>query len=393
MVLVAGLMALLCTAAAAQAPTSAALRARAFELAYNLDYPEALAAFDAALARDPNDSAAHRGRATAIWLHIIFRRGSVTVDQYLGGMTSRDDVRLEKPPPDEAAAFAHHASRALQLAERRLAANPNDVSALYDLGAAVGLQASYAATVDGRVAGAFRAARRAYDAHERVLALDPARREAGLIVGTYRYVVSTLALPMRWMAYLVGFGGDKSRGLELIEAAANAEDESQADAKFALMLLYNRERRYDEALTVIRDLMRRFPRNRLLWLEAGSTAIRARQYSEGERLLTEGIDRLPSDKRPRGHGEEALWFHKRGVARVSLRRIAEARADLTQAGALPARDWVKARIQLELGKLADLAGKRADAQSAYETAARLARSGNDPGTRTAAERLLRDPYR
>ena len=54
-------------------------------------------------------------------------------------------------------------NRALELAERRLAANPRDAGALYDLGAAVGLQASYAATVEGRVGGAFRAARRAYD--------------------------------------------------------------------------------------------------------------------------------------------------------------------------------------------------------------------------------------
>ena len=369
-----------------------ALNARAFEHTYNLDYHEALAAFDAALARNPDDSATHRGRATAIWLHIIFSRGSVTVDQYLGGMTNRD-VRLEKPAPEDAAAFATHASRALQLAERRLQAHPDDVDALYDLGAAVGLQASYAATVEGRIGGAFRAARRAYDAHERVLALDPRRPEAGLIVGTYRYVVSTLAMPMRWMAYLVGFGGDKSRGLQLIEAAASADNQSQVDAKFALMLLYNRERRYDEALGVIRELMRRFPRNRVLWLEAGATAIRARQFSEAERLLTEGINRLPSDKRPRAHGEEALWFYKRGLARVSLRRLEEAKADLTQAHSLPARDWVRARIQLEFGKLADLTGKRADARSAYEIAARLAQTGNDPATRREAERLRSTPFR
>ena len=94
------------------------------------------------------------------------------------------------------------------------------MNALYDVGAAVGLQASYAATVEGRVGGAFRAARRAYDTHERVLALDPSRKDAGLTVGTYRYVVATLSLPARWVAYLVGFGGDKSKGLHMIEEAA-----------------------------------------------------------------------------------------------------------------------------------------------------------------------------
>lgn len=374
------------------APASAAaLRARAFDYAYNLDYAEASDLFAKALAADPNDSATHRGRAAITWLHIIFRRGSITVDQYLGGMTRRD-VRIEPPAPADAELFARHANLALQLAERRLAANPRDVDALYDLGAAVGLLASYGATVDGRIAGSFRSARRAFDAHEQVLRLDPSRKDAGLIVGTYRYIVSTLSLPARWMAYVVGFGGDGSRGLQLVEEAARYRG-GDADAKFALLLLYNREGRYVDALNVARDLMQRYPRNRTLRLEAGSTAIRARQYHEGEQLLTEGIARLPGDHRPRAFGEESMWFYKRGLARVALRKTAEAREDLEYALSLPSREWVKARIHLELGKLADLAGRRAEAQTEYETSRRLATEGNDPATRREAERWRNAAYR
>ena len=131
------------------------------------------------------------------------------------------------------------------------------------------------------------------------------------------------------------------------------------------MLLYNREGRFDEALAVIRDLMTRLPRNRVLRLEAGATAIRARQYSEADRLLTAGIDGLPADPRPKAFGEEAMWFYKRGLARLALRRLEPARADLTRASSLPMREWVKARVQLEFGKLADLEARRADARAAY----------------------------
>lgn len=376
----------------AQAQTAAQLRSHAFAQAYNLDYPEALASFDKALALDPNDSATHRALATATWLHIIFRRGSITVDQYLGG-ASRSDLKLEKPPAADADAFRRHVTRALELAERRLTANPRDVSAFYDIGAAVGLQASYAATVDGRVGGAFRAARRAYDTHERVMALDPSRKDAGLIVGTYRYLVATLSLPARWVAYLAGFGGDKSKGLHMIEEAARYPGDAQVDAKFALMLLYNREARYDEALAVIRDLMALFPRNRVLRLEAGATAIRARQYSEADRLLTAGIDALPADPRPRAFGEEAMWVYKRGMARLALRRLDPARADLTRASGLPMREWVNARVQLEVGKLADLEARRADARAAYGEAIRLGEAGNDPETAEQARRWMKTAYR
>jgi tetratricopeptide (TPR) repeat protein len=372
--------------------TPAQLRSQAFRQMYNLDYADALASFDKALALDPNDSATHRARATAVWLHIIFRRGSVTVDQYLGG-ASRSDLKLAKPPAADAETFHRHASEALRLAERRLAANAHDVSALYDVGAAVGLQASYAATVEGRIGGAFGAARRAYDSHEKVMTLDPSRKDAGLIVGTYRYVVATLSLPARWMAYIAGFGGDKSKGLKFVEEASTYPGDVQVDAKFALMLLYNREGRYLDALAIIRTLMAEFPRNRVLRLEAGATAIRARHYTEADRLLSDGIDGLPSDGRPRAFGEEALWFYKRGMARLALRRLDPARADLGRALGLPMRDWVKARVQLEIGKLADLESRRADATAAYKLAVRLGNSGNDPETSQEAERWLKQPYR
>jgi hypothetical protein len=45
-----------------------------------------------------------------------------------------------------------------------------------------------------------------------VLSLDPSRKDAGLVVGTYRYVVSTLSLPVRMVAYVAGFGGGRDRG-------------------------------------------------------------------------------------------------------------------------------------------------------------------------------------
>src|SRR5688500_6915511 len=175
---------------------SARLRSRAFELAYNLDYDQATREMEAAVRADPNDPAAERGLAVIAWLLISFTRGAVTVDDYLGSI-SRQNVAMREPPPDLAARFARHSARALQLAEAQVNARPRDAAALYELGAIVGLQASYVATVEGRILGAFRAARRAYDAHEQVLEIDPSRKDAGLIVGTYRYIVSAMSLPVR----------------------------------------------------------------------------------------------------------------------------------------------------------------------------------------------------
>jgi tetratricopeptide (TPR) repeat protein len=323
---------------------------------------------------------------------ISFSRGAVLVDDYLGSI-SRQNVAMRQPPPDLAARFQRHITRALQLAETQAGRRPRDVDALYQLGATVGLQASYVATVEGRILGAFRAARRAYDAHEDVLELDASRRDAGLVVGTYRYIVSAMSLPVRMMAYVAGFGGGKDEGLQLIERAARGGGEASADARFALVLLYNREQRYSDALRTLSELQRAYPRNRVLWLEAGATALRAGRAADAERQLVAGRQMLDADKRPRMFGEDALWLQKHGAALVALDRRAEAEALLKRVLGLDARKWVTGRAHAELGKLADLRGDRTTARSHFEQAASLAGQDNDELGEAAARRWIGARYR
>jgi hypothetical protein len=362
---------------AAAAQSSRELRERASDLVYNLDHDDAIRLLRQAVAADPNDSANYRALASAVWLLILFQKGAVTVDHYLGSFT-RTSVEMKNPPPELDAEFKRTVAKAIELAEKRVAAAPRDPQAQFDLGTAVGLQASYIASVEGRLMAGFRAARRSYDVQEQVLALDPKRREAGLIVGTYRYLVSTLSLPMRLMAYVAGFGGGKEKGLHLIEETAAVAGENRTDAEFALVLLYNRERRYDDAMRVLGNLRKRYPRNRLVLLEAGATATRAGKAAEADALLTDGLAMLARDSRAKIPGEEALWHYKRGAARVLLRRDADALADLRQAQAAGAAAWVQGRAHLEMARLAAQQGDRPTAQREAAQAASICRQGNDP---------------
>lgn len=367
---------------------SAALRAKASALLYNLDHAAALEAFRQAVAADPQDAAGYRGLATSLWLSITFTRGNMTVDDYLGRVT-KPNGPVTPPPPDTVAAYHAAIDKAITIARQRIAANANDADAHYQLGAAVGLRASYTATVDGSVVGAFRAAREAYDEHERVLALEPRRKDAGLIVGTYRYIVAALALPLRWMAYVAGFGGGKEKGLAMIEDASRFGGDNQTDARFALILIYNREKRYDEALAQLALLREQYPQNRLVWVESGSTSLRAGRPADAERFLNEGLARFAGDTRARMFGEQALWRYKRGAARAALGRTADADADLRAALGVEGRKWVYGRAHLELGKLALKAGSRAAARQELRQAAALAESDNDPGTADEARRLMK----
>jgi tetratricopeptide (TPR) repeat protein len=367
---------------------SAPVRRQAFELAYNLDHEAAVAMLRKATLDHPGDAAAHRALASVLWLNLLFSRGAVTVDHYLGSF-SRTQVELSKPPADLDAEFRRHVARAMELAEARARTVPRDAQAHYDLGAAVGLQASHIATVEGKMFAGFKAARRAYDEHEKVLELDASRQDAGLVVGTYRYVVSTLSLPLRMMAYVVGFGGGRERGIAALQQAAASPGEARTDALFALVLIFNRERRYDDALGTLSQLRRLYPRNRLVVLEEGATALRAGRPALADAVLTQGLAQLAREQRPKMPGEEALWKYKRGAARLALNRLDDARADLTAASGADAQDWVRGRAHAELARLAIRAGDRASARDLALRAETFCQTGSDPACVNDARTLMR----
>jgi hypothetical protein len=375
---------------AAQTPLSTLIE-QAFRSAYSLDEQEAFDAARKAVALAPNESASHRTLASILWLDILYKRGAVASDNYMSGSIT-DQVTLPKPPADLDAEFRKEIARTLELAEARLKREPKNVQAHYDIGAAYALQASYIATVEGRVMGALRLAKRAYDAQEYVLANDARRIEAGLVAGTYRYLVASLSMPVRWIAYVAGFGGGKERGIALVEQATRAP-EVHTDAKVALILIYNRERRYNDALRLSRELQQEFPKNRLFVLEEGASALRAGKAGEADAALTRGLAAFDRDSRVKIPGERAIWLHKRGQARIVLRRLPEAAADLDLALRSQPIDWTRGRVQLELGRIADLQGRRPDALSAYRQARALCTTNKDTVCSGEADRLLSRPYR
>jgi hypothetical protein len=241
--------------------TGVATLRSAMAAAYNLDHDEALALARRATALDPDNPKVHRGLAAILWMHILFNRGAVTIDHYMGSI-SKSNVTLPKPDPAVAAEFKRAITRAAELASARLEKNPRDVQAKYDAGVAYGLQASYTASVEGSVTSAFGPAKRAYNTLDEVLEREPTRASAGVVVGTYRYVVSTLNPAMRMVAFVAGMGSGKEKGIALLEAARR-DPESRVDASAVLMLIYSREGRHAEVVRIAHGLGTDFPRNRL----------------------------------------------------------------------------------------------------------------------------------
>jgi tetratricopeptide (TPR) repeat protein len=291
-------------------------------------------------------------------------------------------------PADE---FKGALTEAIRLAERSLKHDAGDIGARFDAGAAYGLQASYMAALENGYTGAFRYARRAFETQSEVLDRDASYAAAGLIAGNYRYMIASQMVVVRFFAFFAGFSGDKDRGIALLEAASH-DPMTRVEAKTALMQIYSREGRYNEALRLTRELGIELPRNRLVLYEEGSAAIRAGRDDEADTALSRGLASFDSDTRPKIPGERALWFYKRGLARVNLDRLAEAATDLRAALDSGPLGWTVGRIHVALGHVADLSGHRSDALAEYARAKAACQASPDARCRDDARLGLRQPF-
>jgi predicted Zn-dependent protease len=209
-----------------------------------------------------------------------------------------------------------------------------------------------------------------------------------VVVGTYQYIIANLTWPLRWMARVAGFSASRERGLQLLERAAEPPSDAQIEARFGLLIVYSRERRFDEAYAVVSDLARRFPRNRMLWWNAAATALSAGRITDAERDVDRGFAGFVAETRPLVAGEAALWHFKRGAVRAAAGRRDEARADLSAALDAQGRDWIKGRTRIELARLAAQGGDRRAAREELGRARRLCAGDNDPVGVAAADQLL-----
>ena len=130
-----------------------------------------------------------------------------------------------------------------------------------------------------------------------------------------------------------GFGGGREQGLQLIEGAAAYVGDNQEEARFALVLLYNRERRYDEALAQLATLRERYPRNRLALarkrvrpsLRGGQDRRRRTVPRRGPapvrgRRASAHVRRGRALVREARRGPRELWAASRRPGRISKRR-------------------------------------------------------------------------
>jgi Tetratricopeptide repeat len=380
-------------AQAAPAPESLAYRPHdplnltAFNHFYNLDYDRAVQEFDQVLARHPDDPFAVNHLLTVVLFRELFRMGVLNTGEYANDSFISAPHRPADPKIKQQ--IQDLVGRALELEEKRLSSNANDVDALYARGVTRAQFATYTAMIERAWFSALRNAVVARHDHERVLELAPATVEAKLIVGAHNYVVGSLPWGVKAAASMVGLGGNKDKGLQYLKECAQGDGETRVDAQILLVLFLRREHRYDEALPIARTLIPHFPQNVLLALEEGNLLRAAGRPEEAENVYR----KIWQAGREGRYG--SLHYE---VAALGLAELLRGQKDYN--GAVAAYDQVSQvhqpdpemsqRANLGIGEMYDMLQKRDLALARYQA---VIAGGASTAPAETARRHIKEPYR
>jgi tetratricopeptide (TPR) repeat protein len=202
------------------------------------------------------------------------------------------------------------------------------------------------------------------------------------------------SLPWTWRAigFLAGFHGDRAEGIRTLESVAHKGKKNRVDAEVLLCALYRRENRAKDAIPLLDDLLRRYPRDYLLLFEKAQmysalgdkkNALGAiDQLAELKKKNLPGFANIPWEKIYYEQGNIQFWYNDLDQALANLQKVTAAPKELDlNTGVL---------AYMRQGQIYDLKNNHGMATKAYEQAIAFA-----PEAEAAKEsqKYIHDPYR
>ena len=246
------------------------LRAEGYDALYNLDYQGARRHFQKMIDLAPDHPAGAQCFASSLWIQQMNEAWELKSTLYSTDAYEKGKTKPNRTQVDE---FRKWIRNAKQLSQARLRKDPRDVEALYFLGAAEGLEAAYAGSVERKFRAALRAGTDSVDHHREVLKLAPGFRDAELTIGLMNYIVGSLPLPVKMLVATMGVRGSKKRGLQALEQVSTEGQWARDVARVLLVDLYKREKRWTDAYQMARQLSEKYPRNYLFKLQMADALV------------------------------------------------------------------------------------------------------------------------
>jgi tetratricopeptide (TPR) repeat protein len=353
------------------------LRRDGLDALYNIDYDKAQRDFKEIVQLYPNHPGGYQLLAARLWIKTLYESRRLQSSLYSSeSFYANGDDKVD---PKIVTEFRNLTREAKRLAEARLKQDPENVEALDFLANTEGLKASFEEAVERRHFAALRDGNDAVEHHREVLKLDPKYVDAQITIGLYEYVVGSLPLPVKVIAGATGYRGSKKRGLAMLEQVAREGHWAQDDAKTVLVLLYTREKRFEDVLKLTRELSAKYPRNYLLRLETADALVSLAGVKrknkdvagaiQAEKEAFATFDELLRDRNVRDSAARALdlihfkygevllaaGYHDRAAKEF----LATTKVDRAEAGLVT-------MAHLYAGRSYDVAGKREEALAQYK---------------------------
>ena len=343
------------------------------------------------IASNPNDSELHNMLAECIQFREMFKVGALESELVSGANSFLRRPKIDTTPQVEKQ-FYDEIQKAMELSEAQLKKNPSDTQALYSLGVSYGLRANWSFLVRKAWRDALHDATTARTLHAKIPPLDPNNYDALLVPAAHDYIIGSLPMFYKMLGFLIGYRGDKEKGIRTLHIVASKGKRNSSDAKVFLCAIYRREQRWQEAAPVLDDLIHRYPRNYLMRFE------RAQMYSalgQKDKALADlhavadlkrsgapGFARLPMEQIYYHIGNIQFWYRDWQRAAESLKKATDGGAVLDLNTGTMA--WMR------LGQVYDMLNQRDLAVAAYKKAINYA-----PEAEAAKEsrRYLWTPYR
>ena len=239
---------------------------RGFVRLYDLDFARAQRKFESWEKIHPDDPMGPVSEAAGI-LFSEFNRLGVLEAQFYESDSVFAARKTYHADPAQHSRFEQQLDRAEQMAKSRLARDSRDPDALFAMTLSNGLRSDFAALIEKRNVASLHYTKEATAWSQQLLAADPTCYDAHLASGVSRYIIGSMAAPVRWILRIGGISGDKAGGIAELQSTATQGHLLAPFARILLAIAYVREKDFAHARDLLSGLQRQFPDNTLFGRE------------------------------------------------------------------------------------------------------------------------------
>lgn len=335
--------------------------------------------------------------ASALFNKVINLYPKNPAGYFLDAMVEWWRIQADRKSKQNDEKFLYKCAQVIALCDELLEINPNDLSALFFKGGALGFRGRFyagreswlKAADDGHIA---------FEILQRCQQIAPGNHDIMLGTGLYNYYAAVLPEQYPVLASVMMFlpKGDKNLGLMQLAAAGRSAKYAKTEAKVSLLQAYFQfEKNPSEALKVAQDLLNQYPQNPYFHRYVGRCQVMMGMYPQMEQTWRNAVQACIDKKvgYDQQTAREALYYV--GLAlmnRKSLDSSLKYFYKCDEAGRYLDEDvsGFTVKVNLKIGNIYDMRGQRELAIQQYKKVLAWEERQN---SHEEANRYLQNPYK